>query len=66
MLQFSLETAAIRGVFFPAKNTYAWKRFNAQSAIKRTTPAGCDRELFGIGSAVISIETLIIVWYVEV
>ena len=40
------------------------KQFNIQSAIKLDS-AGCDGELFGIASAVISVQMLIIVWYME-
>ena len=40
------------------------KQFNIQSAIKLDN-AGCDGEPFGIASAVISVQMLIIVWYME-
>ena len=40
------------------------KRFNAQSAIQRTTQ-GVKKSIMGLASAVVSIQTLIVVWYVD-
>ena len=40
------------------------KRFNVQNAIYKMDNTGRDRELLGIVSVVVSIQT-IIVWYME-
>ena len=52
-IQFSLETATIRGKFFPAKfNSYVYEAVECPKCHKMDN-AGRDRELFGIMSAVV-------------
>ena len=61
MLQFHLKTATIRCVFFPAKDRVQ----QLCGLTSKMDNAGPDGDLFGIVSAVISIQKLIIVRYVE-